>query len=106
MPVMKRVVLLCIAFVFSLSGVIAGGKVLEPNKPIQITGTVTYIDIEGGFWGIVSDDGIRYDPTNLDGEFHRDGLRVRAEIKPAEWIGVHMWGTIVDIESIVRVFGR
>jgi len=38
----------------------------EPNRNIVSgTGTVIFLDFEGGFYGILSDDGEHYDPVNL-----------------------------------------
>ena len=45
------------------------------------TGTVIFVALEGGFYGIKGDGGINYDPINLAGEFQKDGLRVRFEAK-------------------------
>jgi hypothetical protein len=62
------------------------------------TGTVTWVPIEGGFFGIVSDDGKRYDPINLPAEFAQDGMRVRFTAKTdPDMASFHMWGTIVSI---------
>jgi len=45
------------------------------------TGAIIFLDFEGGFYGILSDDGEHYDPVNLSKEFQVDGLRVRFEIE-------------------------
>jgi hypothetical protein len=62
------------------------------------TGTVTWVPIEGGFFGIISDDGKRYDPLNLPAEYAHDGMRVgfTAKTEP-DMASFHMWGTIVSI---------
>lgn len=72
-----------------------------PNKA---TGTVKHQGIEGGFWGIVGDDGQNYDPTNLTPEFQKEGLRVSFMAVPAtNQMSIHMWGTIVEIKSIQKL---
>ncbi|MCS7242333.1 MAG: hypothetical protein NZ706_06645, partial [Candidatus Caldatribacterium sp.] len=43
---------------------------------IQVTGTVVYVPLEGGFFGILGDNGVQYEPVNLPEEFRVDGLRV------------------------------
>jgi len=43
---------------------------------ISIIGTVTFLNFEGGFYGIISDDGTKYNPTNLSKEFRVADLRV------------------------------
>jgi hypothetical protein len=75
-------------------------------------GTVRYLDtavairgedyvipgIEGGFYGIVADNGARYDPHNLPEEFAIDGLRVKFQVVEEKCMGgIHMWGKIVRI---------
>ena len=50
------------------------------QQTIEITGTVTYVDLEGGFYGIVADDGTRYLPLDLPEAFAQDGLAVTAEV--------------------------
>jgi len=72
---------------------------------IEGTGTVEYIDFEGGFYGIISDTsffGFKYlDPINLPVEFQEDGLRVKFKARIL-WnqYGFHMWGLIVKIIEI------
>ncbi len=67
-------------------------------------GTVTFLDFEGGFYGIVSDDGEAYDPRNLDREFQVDGLRVFFEATILRKTGnVHGWGKVVSIRYIEKL---
>ncbi len=57
------------------------------------TGTIRYIDLEGGFYGIISDDGTGYLPNRLADEFRVDGVRVRfTGTAAAEWVSVFQWG--------------
>lgn len=68
------------------------------------TGTIRFLNFEGEFYGIVSDDGKHYDPVNLAREFHDDGLRVRFEVRILQGVGgVHMWGKYVSILSIAKL---
>jgi hypothetical protein len=73
----------------------------QKGQPIKTTGTIKRQGIEGGFWGIVGDDGQNYDPQNLAPEFQKEGLRVsfEAETRP-DAASFHMWGTIVEIKSM------
>jgi len=69
-----------------------------------ITGTVRYIKVEGGFYGLVGDNGEHYDPVNLPKEYAKDGLRVKFQVKAMEgMVGIHMWGKIVEIVKIERL---
>jgi hypothetical protein len=86
-----------------LSAILTAPAWAEARKgqPIKTTGTIKRQGIEGGFWGIVGDDGQNYDPQNLAPEFQKEGLRVsfEAETRP-DAASFHMWGTIVEIKSI------
>jgi hypothetical protein len=68
------------------------------------TGIIKFLDFEGGFYGIVGDDGRRYDPENLDRSFRVDGLRVRFTVRVIQdRFSVHMWGTPVSIVSMQKL---
>jgi inhibitor of cysteine peptidase len=67
-------------------------------------GTVKYIGLEGGFWGIIGDDGKKYDPINLPDEFKAEDLKVYFEYKIAEdQISFHMWGQLIEITKIRKI---
>ncbi|MBI2831089.1 MAG: hypothetical protein HYX79_02395 [Chloroflexi bacterium] len=67
------------------------------------TGTITYLNLEGGFYGIVGDDGQKYDPMNLDRAFQQDGLKVKFQVKLRKDVAtIRMWGTPVEIISIEK----
>ena len=70
---------------------------------IETTGTVQYVEVEGGFYGIVAEDGTRYDPSGLPDEFQEDGLRVRfrAEIRE-NVLTTRMWGQVIRLLEIER----
>ncbi|KMQ50750.1 hypothetical protein CHISP_2273 [Chitinispirillum alkaliphilum] len=69
----------------------------------NIKGVVTYIELEGGFYGIITPDGEKYRPLNLPEEFKKDGLEVefRGEIQD-DAIGIHMWGKAIVLEEIKK----
>jgi len=68
---------------------------------IEASGTVRFIELEGGFYGIVDDDGNKYDPTNLRDEFQEDGLRVKFSFKIlTDTVSTHMWGTLIEVTEI------
>lgn len=76
----------------------------QEQKTISGTGSIKYIGLEGGFYGIVADDGKRYDPVNLPEEFRQDGLRVRIELRPRpDMASLHMWGMIVEVLKIEKL---
>ena len=68
---------------------------------VEGTGTIQYNDFEGGFYGIVGDDGENYDPINLPEEFQVDGLRVNYLLKILDdQMSIHMWGKVVEVIEI------
>lgn len=68
---------------------------------IKFTGKVVHNSFEGGFYGIVADDGSRYDPTSLPAKFKKAGMRVSVVAKKRpDLMGFHQWGTIVEIVEI------
>ena len=74
--------------------IILSGCISKNNDIVEGTGTMTYLNFEGGFYGIVADDGEHYDPTNLPSEFKVDGLRVKFKGKIRDdLVSFRMWGT-------------
>ena len=74
------------------------------EEVVKGTGRIQYVDLEGGFYGIISDDGAHYDPVNLPEDFMEDGLRVRCTLKILDnQSSIHMWGTVVYILEIERI---
>lgn len=68
------------------------------------TGTVRYLSMEGGFYGILGDDSVHYDPINLPKEFQKDSLRVKFETEAKDsLLSYHMWGKIVEIKKIEKL---
>lgn len=69
------------------------------------TGTVRFLSFEGGFYGIVADDGNHYDPSAaLRKEFQVDGLRVFFEARILHnMLSFHMWGQVVEIITIYAI---
>ena len=84
--------------------IVAPSGCIDSKDAVSATGTVKYIDLEGGFYGIIGDDGQRYDPINLSQQFQKDGLRVRFEAKPREDLdSIHMWGRLIEIINIEKL---
>jgi inhibitor of cysteine peptidase len=70
------------------------------NLPLA-KGTVKYISLEGGFYGIITDKNEHYDPINLSKEFQVDGKRVIFSYKERKDLAsFHMWGIIIEIIEI------
>ncbi|OGU62368.1 MAG: hypothetical protein A2V66_06605 [Ignavibacteria bacterium RBG_13_36_8] len=64
-------------------------------------GTVHYIDLEGGFYGIITEYQQQFDPINLPDEFKVDGILIRIQyIIRDDQASLHMWGILIELVSI------
>jgi hypothetical protein len=72
---------------------------------LSVKGTVHHIDLEGGYWAILGDDGTTYDPVKgLPAEYQTEGLRVQVEAKPrTDVVSFHMAGTMIEIVKIHKL---
>jgi heat shock protein HslJ len=74
-----------------------------PAEGFSSTGTVRFIALEGGFFGIITPAGDTYLPLNLPDDFKVDGLQVVFTAREApEAVTTGQWGTPIRIDSIAR----
>jgi endonuclease YncB( thermonuclease family) len=79
----------------------SGDKGVEGAQDvISFKGRVVYRTFEGGFWGIISDDGQRYDPLVLPEQFRIEGMRVEGKVRRRNVAHFHMWGIIVELVEL------
>ncbi len=77
------------------------GGPLEPGPRVAFQGRVVHVELEGGFWGILSKDGQRFDPIALPPRFQRDGLEVEVTaIVLRDTVSIRMWGQLIRILNI------
>ena len=111
---MRRKIAFAVAAVLCLSGAftscdnmmitIYGYSRMTGTDQVEGVGTVVYIRIEGGFYGIVAGSDGQWDPINLPGGYLQDGLKVKFQAKLRKDLrSTHMWGTMVEILSISRI---
>jgi hypothetical protein len=75
------------------------------NISIQDTGIIKYIDLEGGFYGIITDKQEQYDPINLPEVFKQDNIRIEFKaINAKNQSSIHMWGKTIYILEIEQLF--
>lgn len=84
------VLLICVG----LSGCVVG-------PIINDTGTITFIDLEGGFYAIVGSTD--YDPLNLPEEFKVEGIQVQFKALRYNGPTFHMWGTPIVLLEIEKL---
>lgn len=70
----------------------------EPGRDhLRFDAEVVRVEVEGGFWGLVAEDGTRYDPAGLPRRFHVEGLAVQVIAKPLGGVTTRMWGEPIRI---------
>jgi len=78
----------------------------DTTGSMKFTGTVVYQDLEGGFFGIITETGDKLLPTNLPGQYEVDGLRISGTAIPqTDMVSANMWGTLVSVENISPLNG-
>lgn len=71
---------------------------------IQDTGIIKYIDLEGGFYGIITDKQEHYDPINLPETYQQDNIRIEFKaIYVKNQSSIHMWGKLIYILEIEQL---
>lgn len=65
----------------------------------EITATVVYQNLEGGFWGLKDERGNNYLPVNMPEQLKYQGKKVKLVIREADVAGTAMWGRPVRIVS-------
>ena len=79
-------------------------RVVPDQDIVSGVGHVAFLDLEGGFYAIVSDEGVTYDPRSLPDGFKIDGLRVRFTVRiMSGWATAHQHGTLVEVLDIHEV---
>ena len=88
----EHLVILVIATVLCAGAIACGSQDLpdpidlvgpsqRPNDAFTIRGTVELVQVEGGCWTILTNEG-RYEPLELPAAYRQDGLEVLAEVAP------------------------
>ncbi len=87
--------------VINASTIFPNYKTPNLEEKIMGQGEVIYIDLEGGFFGIISNDGKHFNPINLPPEYKIDGLKVFFEaIIRNDLVSFYMWGYIIELINI------
>lgn len=81
--------------------VLAETPPVAATLPLEFWGQVVHIAVEGGFYGIESQEGSKYLPLNLPEMFKKEGLQVQVKAEKATGIlGIQMWGQSIRLLSI------
>jgi len=67
---------------------------------MKMNGTIKYINIEGGFWGIISTSGQQFLPVNLPSSYQVHGASISCNYRPAKQMDSFIqWGLAIQIIS-------
>ncbi len=92
----KKAVLVFVAG-FLLLGCL-GNNVKKNHKAI---GTVIFKDLEGGFYGIITDDDKKLLPLNLNKSFKVNNLRIEFNYTESDKVfTIFMWGKPVEVSNV------
>jgi hypothetical protein len=100
------VIIVSLCFVFSFNSCKSPfgedfGEIIRTGNIIEGTGTVTFLDFEGGFYGIITANNGNWDPINLPSSYQINGLKVKFKAKIRnDFVSYHMWGTGIEIIHI------
>jgi len=70
----------------------------ERNISPEITGTIEYIELEGGFYGVVTDEEVSYLPVNIQeelGENEGKRITINSSYSKKDDVSIFMWGTLI-----------
>ena len=95
---MKRILFLFMVFMF-----FAAFTCNEDDNTVSGKGTVIHFNLEGGFYGIVTDNGGHYLPENLGADFQQDSLRVYFEGVLTNKVTIQQWGNTIRLTKIQRI---
>ncbi|MGQ9623435.1 MAG: hypothetical protein ACUVTO_08430 [Candidatus Caldatribacteriaceae bacterium] len=89
---MKNRVRLCAILAVAIVPLLALGCGQKTTpETISFTGQIVYVDLEGGFWGIIADSGAHYEPLNLPKDYQNGGQRVAVTARICHYCtSIHM----------------
>lgn len=100
----KILFLLTIIIILGLVSFLGYKKFIKGNEKVNLIGEVRFINLEGGFYGIIGSDGKNYYPVNLSNEFKIDGIKVKFEGRiRKDLITTTMWGETLEIIKINKI---
>ena len=72
----------------------------DKKQPWQYA-TVTFLNLEGGFFGLITEQGDKLLPMNLSKEFHLHGAKIKFKGAPKkDVLTIQQWGVPFEISAI------
>ncbi len=76
-------------------------KSSQLEKSQSMTGTMVYKNLEGGFYGFVSESGEHFTFQKLPKEFNKHGLKIKVWGKPRKDVMTFtQFGTVFEVEQV------
>ncbi|NMH58810.1 hypothetical protein [Alteromonas ponticola] len=73
----------------------------EMQKSQSMTGTVVYKNLEGGFYGFISEGNEKFTFRKLPQEFNKHGLKIKVWGKPRKDVMTFtQYGTVFEVEKV------
>lgn len=78
------------------------GRDVNDPDPLGTNATVRFVNVEGGCWILVAENGVTFEPVTLPDSYRQDGLDVRFAYQPRNDAGSYcmVGGEIVEVTSI------
>jgi hypothetical protein len=90
--------------VFSHTALAVAADSSQVDTTFHMTGQVTAPTNIQGFYGIIGDDGVKYQPINLPRKFKKDGLIIQFDAKlKANTMSTFQWGKIVELSNVAKI---
>lgn len=79
-------------------------KEQKQMERVLMQGTVRFMNLEGGFYGIITKDGRRLLPMNLEKELRQDGAIIEFSGDVVKDVmTIQQWGTPFKLEDVVLI---
>lgn len=92
-------------FMTAFAGCTANRQAADAKQGIiSEAGQIRFVNLDEGFFGIIGEDGRKFEPINLAENFkiNRQNITFRAKARP-DILTTHMWGMPVEILDIKAV---
>lgn len=75
---------------------------LKQGKPMELSGTVVFKPMEGGFFAIDGDDGKNYLPLNLPEHARKGGIKVSMSVEIKQGVvTIYNYGIPIEIKELI-----
>ena len=66
----------------------------------DVRATVVFVPLEGGFFGVLADNGAQYEPRNLPADLKKEGQRIVFDAKYVNGASTSQWGRAIRLVAV------